>query len=342
MIVRIPIIFRIFNAMFKKIFSKLATEVLITQEKLDHYVRWGKAVGRTYSKINETEVVPSSRNNDKPEISLLFPVGHFYSPIVDPVYARAHEQKIWQKFDQMLGIDLNIPDQLTLLRQIKTHTESINYPVEQPEDPTTYFYGNDQYPVLDAEFLYAALTHFRPKSMIEVGSGFSSLITADVNHRLLDSKLDFSCIEPFPRQFLIDGVEGISRVVQQKVEDVELSFFDRLKSGDILFIDSSHVSKVGSDVNYLFFEVLPRLNKGVLVHFHDIFLPDEYPKEWVITEGRNWNEQYLLRAFLQFNADWKVIWSAYFMATRHTAAVQDTFPRYPKLGGGGSFWIERI
>lgn len=276
------------------------------------------------------------------DIPLLFPIGHFYSPIADPADIRAREGRIWMRVDEMPGIDLSISDQLTLLRQLKPYTASINYPVEQPGDSTTYFYGNDQYPVLDAEFLYATLCHFRPKSMIEVGSGFSSLVTADVNRRIFGSKLDFSCIEPFPRQFLIDGVDGITRLVRQKVEDVELSFFDRLDSGDILFIDSSHVSKVGSDVNYLFFEVLPRLKKGVMVHVHDIFLPDEYPKTWVIDQGRNWNEQYLLRAFLQFNADWRVIWAAHFMGTRYTAAVQDTFPRYPKLGGGGSFWIKRV
>lgn len=275
-------------------------------------------------------------------IPLLFPIGHFYSPIANPADIRARERKIWMPTDEMPGIDLCIADQLTLLSQLKPYTASINYPVEQPRDSTTYFYGNDQYPVLDAEFLYAALCHFKPKSMIEVGSGFSSLITADVNRRKLGSKLDFSCIEPFPRQFLIDGVDGITRLVRKKVEDVELSFFDRLESGDILFIDSSHVSKVGSDVNYLFFEVLPRLKKGVMVHVHDIFLPDEYPKSWVIDQGRNWNEQYLLRSFLQFNAEWKVIWAAHFMGTRYTAAVQETFPRYPKLGGGGSFWITRV
>lgn len=275
-------------------------------------------------------------------IPLLFPVGHFYSPIADPADIRAREEWIWMRVDEMPGIDLSIPDQLVLLRQLKPYTASIDYPVEHPGDSTTYFYGNDQYPVLDAEFLLAALCHFRPKSMIEVGSGFSSLITADVNRRLLGSKLDFSCIEPFPRQFLIDGVEGITRLVRQKVQDIELSFFNRLDSGDILFIDSSHVSKVGSDVNYLFFEILPRLKKGVMVHVHDIFLPDEYPKIWVIDQGRNWNEQYLLRAFLQFNADWKVMWASHFMGTRHTAAVQDTFPRYPMLGGGGSFWIKRV
>jgi Methyltransferase domain len=278
---------------------------------------------------------------DSPDIQLLFPIGHFYSPIADPVDIRAREEKIWMSVDEMPGINLNVSGQLKLLSQLKPYTASINYPVEQPEDSTTYFYQNDQFPVLDAEFLYAALCHFKPRSMIEVGSGFSSLITADVNRRIFQSKLDFSCIEPFPRQFLIDGVEGITKLVRQKVEDVDLSFFDRLDAGDILFIDSSHVSKVGSDVNYLFFEVLPRLKKGVMVHVHDIFLPDEYPKVWVIDQGRNWNEQYLLRAFLQFNTDWKVMWASHFIGTRHMAAVQDTFPRYPKLGGGGSLWFKR-
>jgi Methyltransferase domain len=287
-------------------------------------------------------VEPPPILDDSADIQLLFPIGHFYSPIADPVDIRAREQKIWMSVDEMPGINLNVSDQLMLLSQLKPYTASIDYPVEQPEDSTTYFYQNDQYPVLDAEFLYAILCHFKPRSMIEVGSGFSSLITADVNRRIFQSKLDFSCIEPFPRQFLIDGVEGITRLVRQKVEDVDLSFFDRLDSGDILFIDSSHVSKVGSDVNYLFFEVLPRLKKGVMVHVHDIFLPDEYPKVWVIDQGRNWNEQYLLRAFLQFNSEWKVMWASHFMGTRHTAAVQDTFPRYPKLGGGGSFWMKRV
>lgn len=275
-------------------------------------------------------------------IPLLFPVGHFYSPIANPGDIRAREERIWKHVDKMHGIDMRIDDQLALLGQLKPYTAMINYPVEQTENATTYFYGNDQYPALDAEFLYAALCHFKPKSMIEVGSGFSTLITADVNRRILGSNLDFSCIEPYPRQFLIDGVDGVTRLIRQKVEDVETSFFDRLDSGDILFIDSSHVSKVGSDVNYLFFEVLPLLKRGVIVHVHDIFLPDEYPKTWVIDEGRNWNEQYLLRAFLQFNADWMVIWAAHYMGTRYTAAVQDTFPHYPKLGGGGSFWMKRV
>jgi hypothetical protein len=276
------------------------------------------------------------------EISLLFPIGHFYSPIADPVDITARADKIWNNADAMQGIDLNIPKQLELLEQLKPYPATIDYPIENNGDEKSYFYKNDQYPVLDAEFLYAALCHFKPKTVIEIGSGYSSLITADVNRRLLGNSVEFLCIEPYPRQFLIDGVEGISQLIIQKVEDVDLTFFERLNEGDILFIDSSHVSKVGSDVNFLFFEVIPRLKKGVMVHIHDIFLPDEYPKVWAIDQGRNWNEQYLLQAFLQFNSDWEVMWSAHFMATRRTARVQEVFPRFPELGGGGSFWLRRI
>lgn len=275
-------------------------------------------------------------------IPLLFPPGHFYSPIVDPADIRSREDSIWDRSDTIEGVDLNPAAQLALLREIKQYTSSIRYPVMDPGDSRTYFYANDQFPALDAEFLHVALAHFRPKAMIEVGSGFSSLVTANVNRDLRNGEIDFVCIEPYPRQFLVDGVPGISRVVQQKVEDVELAFFDRLEAGDILFVDSSHVSKAGSDVNYVFFHVLPRLKAGVIVHFHDIFLPDEYPRKWVVDDGRNWNEQYLLRAFLQFNADFEVLWAAHFMGTRHTAAVQETFPGYPKLGRGGSFWIRKI
>ncbi|HNB23008.1 MAG TPA: class I SAM-dependent methyltransferase [Candidatus Melainabacteria bacterium] len=283
---------------------------------------------------------PEEPRPEKP-FNMLFEPGHFYSPIADPEDLKARAERIWAPGGELCGIDLNEGAQLELLKLLKPYTDSIDYPLDQPADPTVYFYKNDQFPVLDAEFLHVALCHFKPRTVIEVGSGFSSLVTANVN-RKNGGGMDFICIEPYPRQFLIDGVEGITSLVQRKVEDVELSFFERLQAGDLLFIDSSHVSKTGSDVNYLFFEVIPRLKPGVMVHIHDIFLPDEYPKVWAINEGRNWNEQYLLRAFLQFNNAWKVLWSAYFMSTRHTQAVKDVFAKFPQLGGGGSFWMVRL
>jgi Methyltransferase domain len=276
------------------------------------------------------------------EIPQLFPPGHFYSPVVNPADLLSQADRVWSRQDTLPGIDLNAPAQLELLRELSRVTTSIDYPVEDPGDQSTYFYKNDQFPVLDAEFLHASLVHRRPRTMIEIGSGFSSLITAKVNRELLGNQLDFTCIEPYPRQFLLDGVSGITRLVPKKVEDVDPAFFNRLGADDILFIDSSHVVKTGSDVNYLFAEILPRLKVGVLVHIHDIFLPDEYPRDWVLNQGRNWNEQYLLRAFLQFNASFSIVWAARFMATRYPTAVQATFPRFPELGGGGSFWIRKI
>ena len=291
--------------------------------------------------LNTTSAPTVADVESVPCIPLLFPIGHFYSPISDPADLRAREAQIWNTIDDMPGLKLNLVGQLALLKDLAPYIADIDWTVDQPTDPTRYFYGNDQFPILDAEFLYAILRHFKPKAFIEVGSGWSSLITAEVNRVYLDRTVSFSCIEPYPRQFLIDGVDGITHLVRKKVEDVELCFFDQLSSGDILFIDSSHVSKTGSDVNYLFFEVLPRLKPGVMVHIHDIFLPDEYPRVWVIDQGRNWNEQYLLRAFLQFNMAWEIMWASHFMGTRHTAATQATFPRYPKLGGGGSIWLRR-
>ena len=272
----------------------------------------------------------------------LFPFGHFYSPIADIHDIKSRQDEIWSCPKEMPGIAWNQTAQLDLLHQaLRPYVADIHFPEKQPNNPKTYFYQNDQFPILDAEVLFCLLRHFKPRHMIEVGSGFSSLVTAHVNQAFLGNELHFACIEPYPRQFLIDGVEGISELMVSKVEKIPLSYFEQLQKGDFLFIDSSHVSKVGSDVNYLFFEVLPRLNEGVLIHIHDIFLPDEYPKKWVIEEGRHWNEQYLVRAFLEFNTTFEIIWAAHFMAKYHGAQVQKVFTRFPHLGGGGSLWLRK-
>ena len=275
------------------------------------------------------------------ESKLLFPLGHFYSPIADPDDLRARAHAIWARRDDMPGITMNVAAQLALLQTVGVHARDAAYPTDPPPDPTTYHYGNDQYPPLDALFLHGAIRHFRPRRMIEVGSGYSSLVTANVNRRYLGMSLEFTCIEPFPRQFLIDGVDGISGLRRQKVEEVELDFFDRLGENDVLFIDSSHVVKIGSDVNFLLFDVLPRLKPGVLVHIHDVFLPDEYPKIWMLDQCRNWNEQYVVRAFLQYNSAWEIVWAAHYMATRHPTEVTTAFLP-ARVQGGGSLWLRRL
>jgi hypothetical protein len=136
-------------------------------------------------------------------------------------------------------------------------------------------------------------------------------------------------------------VPGVSRLIEQRVELVDHGEFTQLEAGDILFIDSSHVSKTGSDVNFLFFEVLPLLKPGVIVHVHDIFLPDDYPRPWVIDDNRSWNEQYVLRALLMYSTRFRVLFGCAHAATAHSEAVIRALARSDGCGmGGGSLWLQ--
>lgn len=279
--------------------------------------------------------------NNGPNPTRSFPLGHFYSPVIDPTEIRENANRIWTDGRETPGINYNVEGQLALLEKLAPFVHNIEFPVEQPKEEITYFYNNGYYPMLDAEVLFTMLSHLSPKRVVEVGCGYSSLVTAEVNRRFFDNQIHFTCIEPYPKQFLIDGVPGISELVVRKVQDVELSVFDQLDRNDILFIDSSHVTKTGNDLNFLMLEVIPRLRKGVVVHFHDIYLPDDYPKLWVLDEERNWNEQYLLAAFLQFNSAFEVMFATAFLSKYHGSAIVKVFPRYLSLHGAGSFWIRR-
>lgn len=150
-------------------------------------------------------------------------------------------------------------------------------------------------------------------------------------------------VDPYPVEILKKRILGLSRLIEKGVQELDLSEFIRLKENDILFIDSTHVVRIGGDVVYLYLEVLPRLNKGVLVHFHDIFLPLEYPKDWVLKQHRFWNEQYLLQAFLIFNDCFEVVWAGSYMNLKHPDKFEATFRSYRKGETfPGSFWIRRI
>ncbi len=271
-----------------------------------------------------------------------FPAGHFYSPIVDTAYIREKEKRIWpQSPPDTPGVDFNEEGQKSfLLNEFPRFVGEFSYPADKKNvrSSSDFFINNGQFGGLDAVALFIMLRRFQPKKIIEVGSGFSSLLAADVNRRWFDNSIDFSCIEPYPRDFLKRGVPGVTQLVESKVEDVSLDFFSGLRENDILFIDSSHVSKTGSDVNYLYFEVIPRLAPGVIVHIHDIFFPYDYPKAWVLGENRSWNEQYLLRAMLMFTDVFEVLFGcayAFYVLPRFVEQVCG------KVIGGGSFWMRK-
>jgi predicted O-methyltransferase YrrM len=285
-----------------------------------------------------------------PEVNrteLLFPPGHFYSPIVDTTEALQRAETLWPKsVPSILGIDFDIASHERILcEEFPRFINEYDYPEHETDVLNEYdfFTQNSQFSWLDARAAFVLIRSWQPRRVIEVGSGFSSLLMADINRRFCNSKMHITCIEPYPRGFLKTGVPGIAQLVEKKVQDVELSTFDSLGAGDVLFIDSSHVSKTGSDVNHLYFEVLPRLKRGVRVHVHDIFLPNEYLKEWVINENRSWNEQYLLRALLMYSNAFRVVFGNAFAFSAAFELVQKALA-HPKghAFGGGSIWIERI
>lgn len=239
-----------------------------------------------------------------------------------------------------MGIDFNDNSHTTLLEQIfPLYIKDYDYSDEE-ESEDNFYNHNSQFGWLDSKVLFVLLRHLAPQKMIEIGSGFSSLLTANVNQRFLDGNIDFTCIEPYPREFLLKGVPGITCLIQDKVENISLPTFANLQSGDILFIDSSHVSKTGSDVNYIFFEIIPRLPKGVFIHIHDIFLPYEYPKDWVINQGRSWNEQYLVRAMLMFTCGFEVIFGCAYALHKYPELLRSVLNG--DLYGGGSLWLRKI
>lgn len=270
------------------------------------------------------------------------PPGHFYSPIPSQAEVRADEKRVFAPPPRTLpDVDLREQAQLALLHRFEPWYDEQPFPRERTSG-RRYFFENPAYSYSDALFLHFMLRHARPRRVVEVGSGYSSCVTLDTNDLFLGGEVECTFVEPYPellRSLLAPGDEERITILPTRVQDVALATFERLEANDVLFIDSTHVSKIGSDVNHLFFEVLPRLAPGVYVHVHDIFHPFEYPRSW-IEEGRAWSEAYLLRSFLAFNGGYEVVLFNTFLEHFH----EDYFRRRMPLcleNTGGSIWLRR-
>jgi len=272
-----------------------------------------------------------------------FPPGHYYSPIVSVDEIKEREEQIWEAIDspQVMGVDLNVTRQKELLGQLSTYYSDLPFKEDKTQG-LRYFFENDMYLYTDGIVLYSLMRNLKPKQIIEVGSGYSSALMLDVNQRYFDNSIQLNFIEPYPERLLKNIREEDKRtstILKKKVQEVDVSFFEKLNGGDILFIDSTHVSKTGSDVNYIFFEILPILKKGVWIHFHDIFYPFEYPKSWVY-EGRNWNENYMLRAFLMNNEDYRIQLFSHYMHLHHEEYFKDMPLTFKNKGG--NIWLQKV
>jgi predicted O-methyltransferase YrrM len=270
------------------------------------------------------------------------PPGHFYSPIADLNEVKAAADRIFDPNRRTLpAINLREKEQLELLQALS------GYYREQPftsarQDGLRYYFNNDLYCHSDAIFLYSIIRHFRPRRIIEAGSGFSSCVMLDTNQRFFDGKIRIDLIEPYPERLyslLLPGERGRVNCHEKKLQDVPLDFFRELNENDILFIDSSHVCRVGSEVNYYLFEILPALKPGVLIHIHDVFNGFEYPRQW-IEAGISWSEDYLLRAFLQYNDAFEIVIFNTFLEHFHRPFFSEHMPLCLE-NEGGSIWLRK-
>jgi predicted O-methyltransferase YrrM len=232
-----------------------------------------------------------------------FSHGHYHSPTFDHHVIRG---EVPIDYDQDIkGIDLRTDAQLELLQYLVKYYDEDVFPIDKDEK-SSYYFNNQYFSYSDALFLNAVIRHFRPRKIVEVGCGYSSAVMIETNKRYENNSIDLTMIEPFPARFNHLVRDGHSSLLKKQLQNVPVETFHALQKNDLLFIDSSHVIKFKSDLSYLFFEIMPMLNEGVIIHFHDIFFPFEYPIEW-LKVGRYWNEAYLLRAFLQFNSKFEIL-----------------------------------
>jgi hypothetical protein len=268
--------------------------------------------------------------------------GHFYSPIPSIEDVRREEERIFAVPRELAGIALNEAGQLALLEELQPYYDT--QPFDAHKTPKARFYfENPMYSYSDAIFLHGMIRHAHPKQIIEVGSGHSSCAILDTNERFFENRIACTFVEPYPdalRSLLFPDDLERNRLLTCRLQDLDLSNFRALEANDILFVDSTHVAKIGSDVNYIFAEILPVLAPGVYVHFHDIFYPFEYPKGWIY-QGCAWTEAYMLRSFLTFNRTYEIVLFNTFLERFHRDRFERCMPLCLK-NEGGSIWIRRV
>lgn len=296
---------------------------------------------------------------------------HFYFPVPS---LKSFQGKDWAARRACDGIDFALPEQVRRLE-----TEFMPYVAEcqfreTPPAPVhsngngnghykkEFHFNNGFFERVDAEIAYSFVRRYKPKRIIEVGSGNTTLVLAAALQRNIAEghPAELTSIEPYPQPFLRAGFPGLTQLIQKPVQQVPLEVFQQLEANDILFIDSSHVVSMDSDVLYEILKILPNLAPGVVIHFHDIFTPLDYPEKFVMTNLCFWAEQYMLESFLAFNSAFRVLWAGSAMREFHPDALRQAFPLWegsfermptelkvfaPSLDGKNvwpcSFWIQR-
>ena len=272
----------------------------------------------------------------------IFPLrDHYYEPLFNPkVLTRPLSEA-----RELAAVDLNVEEQLDLLKRFQYNSELSAFPLK-PGRAREFYYDNGIFESGDAEYLYNMIRSFKPRRLVEIGSGQSTLMAANAIKANIRDDPNYSCahicVEPYEAEWL----ESLDvEVIRKPVEQISKQLFCDLEENDILFIDSSHMIRPQGDVLCEYLEILPLLSSGVLVHIHDIFTPRDYIAEWIVTGARFWNEQYLLEAFLSFNDEYKVIGALNFLRHQYPEELASVCPVLGKQidhREPGSFWLRRV
>ena len=250
---------------------------------------------------------------------------HYYLPIPDEV-----DMAYAQHDTELIGVDINTDAAFEFLEEVvQPYKEEFNaFPIHAAEEPGQFYLVNGTYMAIDGNVYYGLIRHHKPKKLIEIGSGNSTLLAAAAIRKNVQEGAEATqliSIEPYPREMLRQEIPEITDLVEKRVQDVDMSLFESLSSGDILFIDSTHVLRPGGDVWWEYCEILPRLASGVLVHIHDVTLPKPYPRVYADEYHWYWNEQYALQMFLSFNSRFEVVWPGNYLLVNHPDKMQAAF-----------------
>ncbi|MGE5340255.1 MAG: class I SAM-dependent methyltransferase [Candidatus Omnitrophota bacterium] len=252
----------------------------------------------------------------------------YNSPI--PPSAELHAG-VFEKTFASIGLNMNGEDQLSLLENVF----SLYIDEYTPET-------NSGLSLMDAFVLYCMIRIKKPRVMVEIGAGESTKISMKAldRNRHEGYPSQFYSIEPYPNDFIKNLKADHFELINRKLQDMDLSFFEET---DLLFIDSSHVSRIGSDVNCEILEIIPRLKKDTYIHWHDILIPNNYWKEWVRDARLFWNESYMVHAFMLFNDSFRVMWAGHYMQRMYHEKLSQAFPFFdPSKHKLSSFWVQRI
>lgn len=330
--------------------SCLYTYMLRREPSPDELKLWIKRLSESGHSIQEIFRLFANSDEFKRKSfvhELPHPIGHYYSPIVNISELDLETLVSLPRTDMLsiAAVDFRFSEQVRLWNLLQEFMRSYNFP-RAASPGFRYFWGNDVYAFGDSLVLSSLIQHFRPRRIIEIGSGFSSACMLDsCDLAKLDTVITFIDPDPARLKKLLKESD-FKRCVYRKdrIQDVDKSIFRELKGGDILFIDSSHVVKTGSDVVWDVFEILPLLDPGVIVHFHDIFYPFEYPADWILKRRYSWNEIYLIRSFLMFNSEFKILFFNDAFSKKYDFSGEELNSNHVKMfkmNPGGGLWLQR-